>query len=205
MTNHHHFMGCAFDSLPGWTDLTTLTLTAPPEQNGEAAKLVVSREARRLGESVRTHSQRELLRLAARLPGFALLASEDFHVGGCRATRCLYRWKGEKGAVKEAVAFVEAPGEESAIVTLTCSSPRHAKVGCWAALKQLLATSSFDDLGDATLPWPLPASDPFAPPPAPSSPPPSPPVRNSGFYAMSDLPEIPMPRSAAPRRDESNR
>jgi hypothetical protein len=209
MTHRHTFMGFAFESLPGWTDRTVLTLTAPQGPSGEAPKLMVAHEARRVGESVVTFSQRALIRLAAHLPEFNLLKSEEFLLEGRQGVRILFRWKGQNGVVEEAVAYVEAPGEEAAVVTLKCSSSKSANVGCWATLRQVLATATFEDLEEATAPYavPLPAPPaPTAPPSRPSSAPhASLPVRQSGYYTVDGLPEIPMPRSAGERRGERYR
>jgi hypothetical protein len=163
-------------------------------------RLVVAHEARQAGETVITFAHRQLLRLATRLSEFTLLETQEFQVDGRRATRTRFRHKVASGVVEQAVAYVDSPQDENAILAFTCSSRPGAAVGCWEVLTHTFATARFaegeatDDPITAPFAVPIPASPSSSP--AVPPPPPSRPVHESGFFGMKNLPEIPMPGSA---------
>jgi hypothetical protein len=173
--------GRSFEPPWGWSDKTVFAWTAPPDASGSVTNLTATRESRKPGETVFTLARRQLLQLSTRLSEFELLDVEDFEIDQCRATRSLFRWKNEKGPVEQAVAHLESLGDESTVLTITCTSRPNSEWPAREVLRHVLATARVD------------RGRPSKVPPA-----------NSGFFDINDLPSVPMPRGY-PTRERRDR
>ena len=171
-----------FETPPEWVDRTIVAYAAPsdPATKEAAPNFVMTREPIRPSDSLRAHTDRQLLELGRHLKDFDLLESSDTSLGGSPAVLLRYTWMSHFGRLEQTVTVVDRPAEKGRVATsftTTCKFEDAPKLK--ALFADLLRSVRFDQ--------PPPGG---SIPPMPSRPP----------TANDVVPFVPMPGQRGDRR-----
>lgn len=180
----HQDKDASFETPQNWVDKTIVAYAAPSEKPRDPApNFVMTREAIREGDSLRSHADRQLLELGRHLKDFDLLESKETQLGGQPAVFLRYTWMGHYGRLEQTVSIVERFMEQGRMATaFTTTAPAQDAAKARPLFDEMLRTVRFDG--------------PQGPPGAPQPPPPA-----SG-RPMPDAgaPVVPMPGYRGGRR-----
>jgi hypothetical protein len=163
----HQDQDVSFESPPEWANRTIVGHAAPALENDARAivpNFVMTRQAMREGESLRTHADREIFQLGRRLEGFELLESSDTILAGSTAVHFRYRWVSHVGPLEQSLTVVEraANGERFTMLFTTTTTVADAPVAR-PVLSRIFQTIRFgEDVGRTSPPPPLELTRPSA-------------------------------------------
>ena len=96
-----------FEVPDDWHDRTVVAYAAPLKPGKKVApNLVVTRDTLDAEEPVGSYADRQLVELARRLDGFALLGRRDVTLGDVPAVEMTFTWDGASGTLQQKQAFV---------------------------------------------------------------------------------------------------
>jgi hypothetical protein len=185
--------GLSFESPAHWIDRSLVVLQAPVTEDDErhlpsrAPNIVITRERVAEGDTLRMRAERALTEYGKQLECFHLLESTTTELGGEPALYMRFAWLSAVGQLEQSITLVsrkEADGEH-VVTTFTTSTPRDTAATSRQVFAEILASVAFED-------------------PTSSEPRPRPsrivPRIEPHVSEMPEIPEIPMPGRAAPRR-----
>src|SRR5262249_44194265 len=131
--------------------------------DNDGPNLVMTREALREGDSLRTHADRQLLDLVRQLPKFELMESGETTVAGRPAIFARFAWAGRLGAIEQSMTHIEQESLAGTIVvTFTSIASAENARKLTPLFRSVLDSVRFDAAAKA--PAPIAKSAPTAPP-----------------------------------------
>ena len=161
----HQDKDVSFDPPPDWVDRTFVAFTAPPglvKDVNSAPNIVMTREPMRDGDTLRTHSDRQLIELGKQLKDFDLLESKETTLGGLPAILLRYRWISQVGTLEQAMVVAERtrPDKGTDVTTFTTTTTPADAPRARPIFDEILRTVRFSPAGGA----PPPVRPSLAPP-----------------------------------------
>lgn len=130
----------AFEAPESWEDKTIVAFAAPPTPGKFSPNVVMTKEALKSGESLRSYADRQIMELARRLEGFDLIESGERTVGGLNALEYRFSWTSEHAELHQHTVMV-APKDQ--VLTFTGTATHEDDASLDEAMVHLLSTISF--------------------------------------------------------------
>ena len=113
----------SFDVPRDWDDKTIVAFAAPIEAGKEVtSNVVLTRDNLGTSDSIANYSDKQIVEMAKRLPGFELEHRKDVQVGDVPAVEMRYSWKGAHGLTVEQRVVMVAVRKK--VFNLTSTAPR---------------------------------------------------------------------------------
>lgn len=129
-----------FEAPSGWEDKTIVAFAAPAQPGKFSPNVVMTKDAMKPGESLRSYADRQIMELARRLEGFDLLESGEREIGGIHALEYRFAWRSEHAELHQHTVMC-APGAQ--VLTFTGTATHADEAALDDAMEQLLATITF--------------------------------------------------------------
>jgi hypothetical protein len=142
----HQDKDASFETPQTWVDRTIVAYAAPIENDRDAApNFVMTRNAIREGDTLRSHADRQLLDLGRHLKDFDLLESKETMLGGQPAIFMRYTWMGHYGRLEQSVTLVERFLEQGRTATaFTTTAPAQDAAKTRPLFDEMLKSVRFD-------------------------------------------------------------
>lgn len=144
-----------FEAPSGWEDKTIVAFAAPAQPGKFSPNVVMTKDALKPGESLRSYADRQIMELARRLEGFDLLESGERDLGGLPALEYRFAWRSEHAELHQHTVMCAVADR---VLTFTGTATHDDEATLDDAMEQLLATITFPKASPAPFTPPAPAA-----------------------------------------------
>lgn len=178
--SRYEYGDVSFEPPTQWNEHRVIAFSAPHAEGEPSSNVTLAREPRRSGDTIRAHVNRQLVSMAASVPGFEMKEMLDVQVGGRPAVRVRAAWPSAAGVVEQLSVHVAPDTHEASVLTITCTSVARGRDEARVVFDRMMASASFAPRAAMPAPapklTPLPATPerttPLPASPRPLSPPP---------------------------------
>lgn len=123
MSARYESKDVSFDVPRDWDEKTIVAFSAPLQPNSQVtSNVVLTRDALGTSDTLAIYSDKQLVELAKRLPGFDLSSRKDLTVSGQPAVELRFSWSGAHGVIVEQRVMMIA--QKKRLFNLTATAPR---------------------------------------------------------------------------------